>query len=150
VFALNAHRSGCVNSNMIGSRTASSCARPLCRLAVRPAAVNRSFTSAGSSCPGRRDHQCSSAKAFHASRAFASASRPPSGAPSSASYEIFNRRLKWLQRERAAKNAESSRQVDYLRDEVASRLCERLLVRIEICFWKQYATFIFSNSHIQC
>lgn len=34
-----------------------------------------------------------------------------------------------MQKERAARNSELSRQVDYLRDEVAHRLCERLLVR---------------------
>ena len=40
----------------------------------------------------------------------------------------FNENHKWLQRERAAANPETSRQVDALRDEVAFRLCERLLV----------------------
>lgn len=34
-----------------------------------------------------------------------------------------------MQKERAASNVDASRQVDYLRDEVAFRLCERLLVR---------------------
>lgn len=42
-------------------------------------------------------------------------------------FEVFNRRAKWLQKERAAANAEASRQTDYLKDEVAFRLCERLL-----------------------
>ncbi|KAF2686097.1 S-adenosyl-L-methionine-dependent methyltransferase [Lentithecium fluviatile CBS 122367] len=46
------------------------------------------------------------------------------GAPS---LEIFSQQQKWMQKERAAKNVETSRSVDYLRDEVASRLCERLL-----------------------
>lgn len=41
--------------------------------------------------------------------------------------EVFDQRTKWLQKERAAANAHHSRQVDYLRDEVARRLCERLL-----------------------
>ncbi len=41
---------------------------------------------------------------------------------------MFNRRTKWLQKERAAANVEASRQADYLKDEVAIRLCERLLV----------------------
>jgi len=41
--------------------------------------------------------------------------------------EIFSSKTKWLQRERAAANVQASRNVDYLRDEVASRLCERLL-----------------------
>lgn len=43
-------------------------------------------------------------------------------------FEVFNRRSKWLQKERAAADVEKSRQADYLKDEVAIRLCERLLV----------------------
>jgi len=42
--------------------------------------------------------------------------------------EIFSGQQKWLQKERAAADKENSRGVDYLRDEVASRLCERVLV----------------------
>ncbi|KAI0008391.1 S-adenosyl-L-methionine-dependent methyltransferase [Xylariaceae sp. FL0662B] len=42
-------------------------------------------------------------------------------------HQVFNRRTKWLQKERAAANVESSRVADYLKDEVANRLCERLL-----------------------
>ncbi|EJT79537.1 hypothetical protein GGTG_04622 [Gaeumannomyces tritici R3-111a-1] len=42
-------------------------------------------------------------------------------------FEVFNRRTKWLQKERAAADVEASRQADYLKDEVAIRLCERLL-----------------------
>lgn len=42
--------------------------------------------------------------------------------------QVFNSNTKHLQRERAASDAEGSRKVDYLRDEVAVRLCERLLV----------------------
>ncbi|KAI0484463.1 S-adenosyl-L-methionine-dependent methyltransferase [Xylariaceae sp. FL0804] len=41
--------------------------------------------------------------------------------------EVFNRRTKWMQRERAAGDLENSRLADYLKDEVAIRLCERLL-----------------------
>ncbi|KAI0997216.1 hypothetical protein K3495_g10971 [Podosphaera aphanis] len=41
--------------------------------------------------------------------------------------DVFNRRVKFLQKERAASNRVQSRQVDYLKDEVASRLVERLL-----------------------
>jgi len=48
-----------------------------------------------------------------------------SGAPI---FQVFNSATKHLQRERSASNAESSRRVDYLRDEVAIRLCQRLLV----------------------
>lgn len=47
-----------------------------------------------------------------------------SGAPG---FQVFNRRTKWLQRERAASNPELSRQADYLKDEVANRVTERLL-----------------------
>lgn len=46
----------------------------------------------------------------------------------SLNFEVFNRRAKWLQKERAAANLEHSRQADYLKDEVAMRVCERLLV----------------------
>ncbi|TVY78394.1 Arginine-hydroxylase NDUFAF5 [Lachnellula suecica] len=41
--------------------------------------------------------------------------------------QVFNRHTKYLQKERAACNVERSRQVDYLKDEVAMRLSERLL-----------------------
>ena len=44
--------------------------------------------------------------------------------------QVFNSNTKQLQRERAALDDEGSRRVDYLRDEVAIRLCERLLVSI--------------------
>ncbi|KAL2024067.1 hypothetical protein VTK56DRAFT_9847 [Thermocarpiscus australiensis] len=42
-------------------------------------------------------------------------------------FKVFNSRTKWLQKERAAANPELSRQADYLKDEVAMRVCERLL-----------------------
>lgn len=42
--------------------------------------------------------------------------------------QVFNDNAKYLQRERAVIDAEASRRVDYLRDEVATRLSERLLV----------------------
>ncbi|KAJ4360910.1 uncharacterized protein N0V89_001479 [Didymosphaeria variabile] len=48
-------------------------------------------------------------------------------APGAPTVEIFSQQHKWMQKERAARNVEASRGVDYLRDEVASRLCERLL-----------------------
>lgn len=52
------------------------------------------------------------------------------------SFQIFDRHVKRLQRDRAATNAEESRNVDYLRDEVANRLVERLyaifIIRISI------------------
>ncbi|KAE9982843.1 hypothetical protein EG328_010582 [Venturia inaequalis] len=47
--------------------------------------------------------------------------------PGAPTVEVFNSRTKWQQKERAARDVEGSRSVDYLRDEVASRLCERLL-----------------------
>ncbi|KAF9690864.1 hypothetical protein EKO04_011087 [Ascochyta lentis] len=48
-------------------------------------------------------------------------------APGAPTMEIFSNQHKWAQKERAAANKEASRSVDYLRDEVASRLCERVL-----------------------
>jgi NADH dehydrogenase [ubiquinone] 1 alpha subcomplex assembly factor 5 len=48
--------------------------------------------------------------------------------PGAPTIEIFSQQHKWMQKERAARDVEASRRVDYLRDEVASRLCERLLV----------------------
>lgn len=50
-------------------------------------------------------------------------------APGKPPLQVFNRHVKRLQRERAAQDVEHSRQVDYLRDEIAARLCDRLLVR---------------------
>ncbi|KAK7531627.1 S-adenosyl-L-methionine-dependent methyltransferase [Phyllosticta citribraziliensis] len=47
--------------------------------------------------------------------------------PGAPTIEVFNRRAKWLHKERAASDVEKSRQVDYLKDESAFRLCERLL-----------------------
>ncbi len=44
--------------------------------------------------------------------------------------QVFDRHAKYLQKERAAANVERSRQVDYLKDEVAIRLSERLLVSL--------------------
>lgn len=41
--------------------------------------------------------------------------------------EVFNQKVKLLQKERAAKNKEQSRESDYLRDEIAQRLVDRLL-----------------------
>lgn len=42
--------------------------------------------------------------------------------------QVFNDNMKHLQKERAAADVDGSRRVDYLRDEVAARLSERLLV----------------------
>ncbi|MCJ1479505.1 hypothetical protein MMC13_008191 [Lambiella insularis] len=48
-------------------------------------------------------------------------------APGAPTLQVFNRNTKYLQKERAASDTEHSRRVDYLKDEVATRLCERLL-----------------------
>ena len=48
-------------------------------------------------------------------------------APGAPTLEIFNQHIKYLQRERAANHIEQSRKTDYLKDEVASRLVDRLL-----------------------
>ncbi|PGH32931.1 hypothetical protein GX50_04275 [[Emmonsia] crescens] len=48
-------------------------------------------------------------------------------APGAPTLEVFDRRTKLLQKERAGRNVELSRKVDYLKDEVAFRLSERLL-----------------------
>ena len=48
-------------------------------------------------------------------------------APGAPIVEVFDQRTKWLHKERAASRPEQSRQVDYLRDEMAMRLCDRIL-----------------------
>ena len=48
--------------------------------------------------------------------------------PGAPTLDVFNRNTKRLQKQRAAEDVETSRRVDYLKDEVAVRLCERLLV----------------------
>ncbi|KAI9751534.1 MAG: hypothetical protein M4579_006028 [Chaenotheca gracillima] len=48
-------------------------------------------------------------------------------APGAPTLQVFNRHTKYLQKERAAQNTEESRKVDYIKDEVAIRLSERLL-----------------------
>lgn len=47
--------------------------------------------------------------------------------PGASAIEVFDARTKWIHKERAAINVEQSRNVDYLRNEVAARLCDRLL-----------------------
>ena len=47
--------------------------------------------------------------------------------PGAPTIEVFDSRTKWIHKEHAASNVEQSRKVDYLRDEVAFRLCDRLL-----------------------
>lgn len=48
-------------------------------------------------------------------------------APGAPTLQIFNENVKYLQKERAALNTDHSRQVDYLKEEVAQRLVDRLL-----------------------
>ncbi|KAK5072018.1 hypothetical protein LTR51_006502 [Lithohypha guttulata] len=48
-------------------------------------------------------------------------------APGAPTLEVFNSHVKYLQKERAAAHAEQSRQADYLKDEIAQRLVDRLL-----------------------
>lgn len=50
-------------------------------------------------------------------------------APGAPTAEVFDRYVKFQQKERAALDVEESRNVDYVRDEVAKRLVERLLVK---------------------
>jgi NADH dehydrogenase [ubiquinone] 1 alpha subcomplex assembly factor 5 len=45
------------------------------------------------------------------------------------SFQIFDRYAKRLQKDRAASNAEESRIVDYLKDEIAARVADRFLVK---------------------
>lgn len=47
--------------------------------------------------------------------------------PGAPRLQVFDRYTKWLQRERAASDVHASRNADYLRDEIASRLVDRLL-----------------------
>lgn len=50
--------------------------------------------------------------------------------PGNPMLEVFNRKTKHMQKDRAALNVEEGRKVDYIKDEVAMRLCERLLVHL--------------------
>lgn len=44
-------------------------------------------------------------------------------------FQVFDRKVKCLQKDRAASNVEESRTVDYLKDEIAARVADRLLVK---------------------
>ncbi|KAI7859632.1 S-adenosyl-L-methionine-dependent methyltransferase [Circinella umbellata] len=44
-----------------------------------------------------------------------------------ANFQVFNRDVKRMQKDRAASNVETSRTVDYLKDEVAARVADRLM-----------------------
>jgi hypothetical protein len=63
------------------------------------------------------------------------------------SLEIFNRRTKRLQKDRAARNVEQSRRVDYLKDEVAKRLCGRLLVSLQLSYHSESSMAV---AHASC
>lgn len=65
-----------------------------------------------------------------ARRSFTAAGRRSyaSQTPGNPMLEVFNRKSKTMQKDRAARNVEEGRKVDYIKDEVAMRLCERLLV----------------------
>lgn len=47
--------------------------------------------------------------------------------PGTPAVEVFNSAIKTLHKSRAAQNVDESRKTDYLRDEIALRLCDRLL-----------------------
>lgn len=66
----------------------------------------------------------------HRGLARAFASETPFAAPTASAYRIFDRTAKRTQRDRAVSRdgGERSRTVDYVRDEVADRMMERLLV----------------------
>lgn len=50
-----------------------------------------------------------------------------------------------MQKDRAARNVEQSRQVDYIKDEVAKRLCERLLVRFLAFTYQEDANILLNR-----
>lgn len=55
-------------------------------------------------------------------------------------FNVFNREAKKLQKDRAAMNAEESRTVDYLKDEIAARVADRLLVKLYIIYFYRLNT----------
>ena len=74
---------------------------------------------------------CSNLSFSHHSRLFSSSTATRISPPTSSTQIIFDRNVKRMQRNRAALGPES-RDVDYLRDEVADRLVDRLLVNVSI------------------
>ncbi|KAH8555674.1 S-adenosyl-L-methionine-dependent methyltransferase [Umbelopsis sp. PMI_123] len=52
---------------------------------------------------------------------------PSTPAPDAAGFQVFHRDTKRMQKDRAAFNVEESRIVDYLKDEIAARVADRLL-----------------------
>lgn len=73
------------------------------------------------------------ARIWPSTRRFAShsASSPPPSFNTIGPYQVFDRNVKCMQKDRAAlrNGGERSRVVDYVRDEVADRMMERFLVR---------------------
>jgi hypothetical protein len=51
------------------------------------------------------------------------------------SFHVFDRNVKRMQKDRAASNVEESRVVDYLKDEIAARVADRLLVTFSFFFF---------------
>ena len=66
---------------------------------------------------------------------------PSTPAPEAAGFQVFHREAKRKQKDRAAINVEESRVVDYLKDEIAARVADRLLVHFDALL------FIFSTGH---
>lgn len=80
--------------------------------------------SAGASAPSLRAALASGSRSYAV----------PSFAPSAASpFSVFDRNLKVAQRDRAARNKERSRLTDYVKDDVAQTMVDRLLVSP---FWR--------------
>lgn len=57
-------------------------------------------------------------------------SQAAAGSSSSSPFAVFDRHLKKAQRDRAASNKEASRLADYVKDEVAANMVDRLLVSL--------------------
>lgn len=66
---------------------------------------------------------------------------PSTPAPEAAGFQVFHREAKRKQKDRAAINVEESRVVDYLKDEIAARVADRLLVQFNATL------LIFSPGH---
>ncbi len=97
------------------------------RLAAATTTVISSSSSSSSSCSSSRCFSTSAPPSARRPYATQSPGPPPRPQPQG-QYQVFDARAKWLQKERAAtRDAARGREAEYLRDEVAARLCERLL-----------------------
>lgn len=65
------------------------------------------------------------------------------------SFQVFDRYAKRLQKDRAASNAEESRTVDYLKDEIAARVADRFLVKKEKNIRKKKKKSKKLNAHLK-